>query len=160
MESAETFVLYDQCGDAVRQIQGEVAGVEAAAWRYQARPGFDNERRLQNAFDGISRRVVNLIQSSQGRGNESDPVCAPFKNKVTDLALAIRRARTSVDVAVSTKRNGQMDLQALERAREALVTLSTACDKLILQTRTQAEGSHDVLRKIYLALGATNLSCF
>ncbi len=160
VESAETFVLYDQCGDEVRRIQGDVAGVEAAAWRYQARPGFDNERRLQNAFDGISRRVVRLIQSSQGRGNDDDLICVPFKNKVTDLALAIRRARTSVDVAVSTKREGQMDLQALERAREALVTLSTACEKLILQTRTRAEGSHDVLRENLSRIGRDQLVVF
>ena len=81
VQNANTFVLYDKCGDAIRRIQGDVSGVEAAAWRYQARPGFDNERRLQNSFDGISRRVVTLIQSSQGKGNEEDLLCVPFNLK-------------------------------------------------------------------------------
>ena len=92
-DKAKVFVLYDQCGDSIRQIQQQVTGVQAAAWRYQARPGVDNERRLQNAFDGVSRQLVHLIQSSQGSSKNGSELCRPFKNQVADLALAIRRAR-------------------------------------------------------------------
>ena len=159
-DKTKAFVMYDQCSDAIGEIQQQVSDVQAAAWRYQARPGVDNERRLQNAFDEVSRELVHLIQSSQGNHQSGSELCMPFKNQVSDLALAIRRARESVDFAFATRKQGQMDSQALERAREALVTLSAACEKLILKTRKRADGSHHVLRETISRTGRDQLVVF
>lgn len=159
-EKARTFVAFDQCGDSVRQIQGMVAGVQSESWRYQARPGVDTERRLQNAFDAVSRKIVQLIQTSQGSHKDASELCMPFKNQVSDLALAVRRARESVDTAFTTRQEGRMDLQALERAREALVTLWGACEKLIKRTQQEALGSHDVLGETLSHTGRDQLVVF